>query len=135
MGVTVEWDDADQTTLRYDISGKWTWDELHGGRETVFDMMDAAAEGRIYAIIYFTEGRINIPRGMMQQFSKLITHSHPKAGLTVIVGATLWMKRTAGLLKNTYSSLTGQQVDFAYADTLEQARQLIEQEHRKRKVF
>ncbi len=131
MGVTIKWDDTNQTTLRYDISGNWTWDELHAGQEHVFNVMDTAAQARIYAIIHFTEGRIHIPRGMMQQFSKLIIHSHPKAGLTVIVGANQWMKRIAVLLKNIYTTMTGQQVDFIYADSLEQARQLIEKEHRK----
>jgi len=28
MGITVIWDDADRTTIRHKVAGKWTWDDM-----------------------------------------------------------------------------------------------------------
>lgn len=131
MGVQIIWDDAEQTVLRYDIAGDWTWDDLKQGRQQVFQILDSAVNDRIYAIVHFVEGKISIPNGGMQHFKELIRYGHPKAGLTVIVGASWLMKSAAGTFKNAYTAFTGRRVNFEYADSLDAARQIIAADKRR----
>lgn len=130
MGVTVTWDDEAKTILRYDVRGSWTWDDLLRGREEVFKIMDAAEANPIYAIIHFADGKISLPQGGMEPFKQLVTRSHPKAGLTVVVGANWMMKTIAGTFRSAYTQITKKSVEFDYADTLEEARKIIAKEKR-----
>lgn len=131
MSVNIVWDDAEQTILRYDIGRQWTWDELRAGREDVFQIMDSAQSDRIYAIIHFKEHKINLPDGGLQRFREFIGYSHPKAALTIIVGANRLMKSVAGTMKSAYTRFTGRSVDFAYADSLDEARHIIADDKRR----
>lgn len=126
MSVNIEWDNPQKTILRYDIAGHWTWDELREGRQTVFRIMDEAEAQIIYAIIHFTEGKLKMPKGGMEHFRELVNYSHPKAGLTVIVGANWLMQSIAGTFRSAYTSITGRSVAFEYAGSLAEARRIIQ---------
>lgn len=128
MGVTIVWDNSEENTLRYDLEGTWEWEEIREGVNTVFDLMDSANTERIGAIIHFKDS-VKIPKGGMKHFSVLTERSHPKAGLTVIVGAGRWLKTTIKTASNLYR-MSGRSLDFHYADTLDEARQLIAQDLR-----
>jgi hypothetical protein len=123
MPIAVVWDDAAQTILRYDIGAAWTWDDLRGARAEVFTRMDQSPAARIGAIIHFME-TARIPGDATSHLRDLSDRSHPKAALTVIVGANRLMKTAFTGFKRV-AALAGKRVDFAYADTLDQARTLI----------
>lgn len=125
MPIDLLWDNDHQSVLRYDIAGKWLWDELHIARETVFGMMDESPSHKIGTIIHFIEGKIGIPSDVTSQLSKFGDKSHPKAALTVIVGAGMMMKLAFGGFQSAFRVTTGRKVDFDYADTLDQARKKV----------
>ncbi|GAB4521392.1 MAG: hypothetical protein OHK0046_32710 [Anaerolineae bacterium] len=124
MTITIVWDDAEKTRLRYDISGAWTWQELHEAQATIFAMMDESPRARIGTIAHFTEGKVSIPPNTARDIQRLRFAAHPKAGLTVIVGASGAMKAAFRLLRTAYT-MTGRSVEFAYANALEDARLLL----------
>lgn len=126
MSVTIIWDTPEENTLRYDIEGKPSWDEIREGINHVFELMDSANAERIGAIIHFKDG-VKVPKGGVKHFSALTERSHPKAGLTVIVGAGRWLKTTIKTASNLYR-MSGRSLDFRYADTLDDARELITQD-------
>lgn len=123
MPIHVLWDSADQTILRYDIRGAWTWAELREAMDDIFSKMDDSPAPRIGTIAHFVEG-VKIPSDAVRRISEFTGRSHPKAGLTVIVGAGLLMKTAFTTFKRA-AAVAGKPVDFAYADTLPQARRLI----------
>ena len=125
MAIHIQWDDDEQTTIRYDIPAEWTIEGLVKARQQVFRWMDESDHEKIYAIANFIDRKVSIPKDAMTRFNELSAYSHPRAGLTVVVGAGGVMRAIFGGLKRLFTGTTGKSVDFAYANTLEQARALI----------
>jgi len=125
MPIELLWDNDHKTILRYDISGSWAWDELHTARETVLVMIDEATSPKIGTIIHFVDGKIGIPGDVTKHLSKFGDKSHPKAALSVIVGAGMMMKLAFGGFQSAFRVTTGKKIDFDYADTLDQARKKV----------
>lgn len=132
MPITLHWDVPDQTILRMDIAGQWTWDHLHEARKQIFHMMDASHAERIYTVAHFVDRKLNVPPGMWNHWNVLTDYSHPRAALTVIVGANHFMKMSFGTLKNTFR-MTGRPLDFEYADNMEHARKVIARDRARRR--
>ena len=132
MGINVVWDDLEETTIRCDIRSSWTWDELQQARQQVYALMDNAGRRRVFTIANFVDGNARIPRGALSQFKSLVSnsHDHPRAGLTVVVGATEFLQAFFKGLQHT-ARMLGRQVEFHCADSLEEARRLIRKEHLK----
>lgn len=124
MPIEIVWDNPEHTILRYDIRGKWTWEDLFSARDQVFALMDSVNAKRVDAIIHFKES-LNLPPGAMSQLKQLREHPHPKAGLTVMVGANRFMRTMFGTFTKVYNTATGHSVDFVYAKSLEEARDVI----------
>jgi hypothetical protein len=127
MPIEIVWDDTEHTIMRYDVSGKWAWDELFRARDEVFAHMDSAAADRVDAIINFVGG-LHIPPDALGQIKGLQEDPHPKAGLTVMVGTNFFLRTLLGTATKVYNSATGHSVDFMYAKSLEEARQIIAQD-------
>ncbi len=123
MAINIVWDNPEKTVLRYDIHETWTWQEAEDAINTIFTMMDNAPANVICTIPHFI-GKIKLPVNGMAHFHKLTSRSHPKAGLTVIVGTNFIMRSAIATAKRMYT-MTGNEVDFDYADTLEVARRKI----------
>lgn len=123
MPIHVVWDNTDLTILRYDIQGAWTWGELRGAMDTIFVRMDDSPAPRIGTIAHFVSG-VKIPGDAVKRIGEFTGRSHPKAGLTVVVGAGFILKTAFSTLKSA-AAVAGKPVDFAYADTLPQARTAI----------
>ncbi|MDX1993163.1 MAG: hypothetical protein SF029_12290 [bacterium] len=123
MGISVVWDNAEKTILRYDIQGAWTWDELRAAMDEIFTRMDESPVPRIGTIANFVEG-VKVPGDAVRRVGEFTGRGHPRAGLTVIVGAGFLLKTAFAGLKRA-AALAGKSVDFAYADNLAQARTII----------
>ena len=123
MAIKLVWDSPEKSILRYDIDGQWTWDDARQAVDRIFTMMDESPAEVVYTIPHF-KGNVSIPPNGWKHFDILTSRSHPKAGLTVIVGTNWLLKSVIGTVKNAYV-LTGREVDFEYARTLDDARAKI----------
>jgi hypothetical protein len=119
------WDNPEQTILRYDIEGQWSWDELNRASDEIYAHMDGAAENYIGAIIYFI-GKVHVPSNALVRVQNNNNRNHEKAGLTVMVGANFLIRGLFSTFASAYR-LSGRDIHFEYANTLEDARQLIAQ--------
>lgn len=129
MGVQIVWDNPEKTTLRYDLGGDWAWEDLKRAIDEVFAQMDASPAARIDAIAHFTSG-VKIPSDTITQIGGLLRHRHPKAGLTVVVGAGRLLKMALSAFKGI-AQRAGHHADFEYADTLDEARSKIAASYQK----
>jgi hypothetical protein len=127
MPIEIVWDNDERSILRYDVSGKWNWDELFQARDKVFAQMDSASAERIDAIINFVGG-LSVPNDALGQIQKLREDPHAKAGLTVMVGTNMFLRTLLSTATKVYNAATGHTVEFMYAKSLEEARQFIAQD-------
>jgi hypothetical protein len=127
MSINIVWDNPEQTTLRYDIAREWKVEDLRRAIDEVFSKMDSSPANRVGAIVNFTEGGVNVPRSVFTEIGSLLRSRHPKAGLTVIVGANRILRMTLGTIQNIVRA-AGHEAGFKHAKTLDEARALIAQD-------
>lgn len=130
MTITLRWDDDAKSVLRVEMDGNWNWKEMLRSRQEIYRLMDESPSAKVYMIVHFLEG-MRLPPGMNKHFGTMTSYSHPKGALTVLVGANGFMKTTLSGLGRMVRA-TGRRVDFEHGDTLDEARQIIAADQRKR---
>ena len=127
MAVEVIWDNDEQTVIRYRLVGAWTWEEIRVAAATSNTMLDAA--GRKIDFIYDMQGSTALPQNAITRMRGFIGKEHPLTGRSVVVGAGKSMlimlaRSILGAVKKLY----GTDWNFAFADTLDEARGLLDRQ-------
>jgi hypothetical protein len=116
MSVELIWDDAAQTTVRYQIEGYWVWDDIHEAVESARLMM-AKVDHPISVIVDLTQSRTrpNFARWRGEQMS---AETKTQIRLVVMVGDD-----SLGSLFDIFAPYLPPKA--RYAPTLEAARAMI----------
>jgi hypothetical protein len=131
MAVTLSWDDAEHTILRYDFTGRWTWDEFHDVLVQVVKILDQApAEINMIADLSQSAG---IPLNLLPNIKRVAEMAHPRAGLTVYVGTGGLLRAFGEMFTKIYPSAAAK-YKFDFARTLDDARQILRQRQSQRKT-
>jgi hypothetical protein len=128
MGVTVQWDDDAKTVIRYDFEGDWDWTEFGVKAQEAF-AMTRSVEHKVDTISNFKPGA-KVPQDAFFQFRRAMTKAPKNRGITVIVGATLFIRTLVTVFSRIYKQL-GERLQLA--DSLEQAQTIL-QERREREA-
>ena len=129
MPVRVFWDDEDPRLFRWEIHGRWTWDEFFQAQARVDEMMQSVDS--LVDILFDMRGAEGLPPNMMSNIKRVMDAGGAHTAAIVIVGAddgTRYMFRTfAGVFR-----LLVARYRIFFADTLEEARRLIAAERARR---
>jgi hypothetical protein len=125
MSVKVVWDDEQHTALRYDLEGRWTWDEFYAA----FNEGKAMMEGSAHTVHFILNAMDNlskgyVPPGALSHVASLNRNAPPNAGITVAVGGNTLGKIFHGMIARIYPKIAKR---YAFADSLEEARAMIAQ--------
>ena len=122
MPVHVYWDDAEQTIIRVDYVGLWTWDECFEALSQA-NVLSAAVDYPVARIVN-TSGGSTTPPNPMAQIPTLVKLVDPRMDIHVSVGAN----RLGHMMSDLFFRLgspTVQRERYHWAESLEQARFLI----------
>ena len=124
MTAKFDWDNAEQTVGRYDLTGNWTWDEL----DEVMDESWAKIAKRDVVIdsILIFENR-SLPPNAMPHLRKLATERPANTGILVAIGAGIIQRSVVQVFTRAYSSTLRREVPIMFADSLDEARQILAQ--------
>jgi hypothetical protein len=124
MPIQVVWDDEQQTTIRYEIEGHWTWDEMNAAIAVSNAWLDVA--DRKIDFIHDMSRSDGIPAGALTQLKRYIGKEHPKTGRSVVIGPQKSVTNAVarGLL-DMIQKLYKRDWGFMFADSLETARQRL----------
>lgn len=122
MTVHSSWDDQDQTIIRMEFAGAWTWSEAHTAVERMTGMMETVKH-TVHVIIDLTSGS-HIPPFAFKEVRALLGKRSPYAGVTVFVGANFVTASLWKTIAQTYGWLVSTN-PYSFADTLEEARARI----------
>lgn len=117
MTITVNWDNAAKTAIRYDFEGKWTWDEFRTAANEAFKMTRSVSH-RVDGISNFLPGA-SLPSDALFHFSRAMRDAPPNRGRTVIVGGTPFINNLVWTFSKIYKPL-GKRI--LIAPTLDEAR-------------
>lgn len=125
MGVKVAWDDLENTIIRYDLEGMWTWDDY---REAVTEstVMMQSVDYPVGIIANFHADTM-VPRGtgplQQAQPQPPKVHEMPEnVRVVVITGGNAFVEVTLSAFCKVYNRVEKQ---FISANSLEEARSII----------
>jgi hypothetical protein len=120
MAVSVAWDNDEQTILRYDVKGHWTWDEFTVAFKQGLAMV-AAVTHRVDFMVnpLDQKSRGYLPPNTIYHVITMYRNSPPNKGLTVVIGGGSFFKTLNELNRRLYPRISAR---YLVVDSLEEAR-------------
>lgn len=84
MPVDISWDNAEKTTLRYDLEGNWTWEEFFPAMEQ--GVILRAEVTHTVNIIVNLEKSLRIPNNALTHLKRLANSDRGNRGMMVLAG-------------------------------------------------
>jgi hypothetical protein len=117
----IDWYDAAQTVIRYDMDMEWTWLEFYKEMEKVDGMMQSVCPQQVDVIVHLLNARWLKPDTLVHLRNGAL-NPPPNWGLAVFVG----LGRSTRALLATFSKVYPRLSDrYAVAETVEEAYALI----------
>lgn len=123
MPITVCWDDAERSVLRFDYVGRWTWEELYSAVTEANGLMDTVDHPVTHLIDLTQNG--GVPSNLINHVQQLASLTHRNFEMTIIIGAD----RFIHMLGDLCFRLAGSRVDrsrYHWAESLDQARFMVQ---------
>ncbi len=84
MPIPIRWEDPEQTIVRYDFEGHWTWDEYFAAMNQIYQMF-GSVEHRVDAIANMKPGIMPIGGSAMSAARSALRKLPPNRGVIVII--------------------------------------------------
>lgn len=123
MPITVSWDDAAHTAIRYDFTDPWTWEELLVALQQD-DAMITSVDYPVH-LIFNGEQTASVPPNPISRFKNISTIISPGTGQLILVGQNLWFQKVGELFYKVYGHRTEGLTGVQTASTLAEARAII----------
>jgi hypothetical protein len=120
MPITVDWFDTEQTIVRYEFLGRWSWTELHTAVDEVQDML-ASVDHRVDIIIDVSQN-VGIPSGAIIQMKSGSMKANKNWGMGVFVGTGAFINALITSFTRIYPKMAER---YAIAMSIDEAQKLI----------
>ena len=129
MTATFEWDNTEQTMGRYELTGNWTWEEID---QVMADSWAQISKlNSIVDSIMIFENR-SLPSNAMPHLRKMATERPANTGILVAIGAGIIQRSVVQVFTRAYSSTLRREVPIMFANSVDEARQLLVQKKAER---
>lgn len=130
MTIHLSWDDAEQTTLRMEMSDGWRIEDLYEQRRQIEQML-AVGDHDIYLIIDVTRTHL-VPSGLLSYISHRTADNkpwNPRVQRVIVATQNAFLRKMFQMVSVVYRRPIQQ---FEMVDTLDEAHQRIRthQQHR-----
>lgn len=123
MSVSAQWDNEEKTVIRYDMQGRWTWDEFYLAYEEAKTMLRSVP----HTVHFITQPLDSLSNGYMP--TSALTHiiniyrkALPNSGATVTIGNSNFARAMVSILGRVAPNAANK---FLFAKSLEEARLLL----------
>jgi hypothetical protein len=122
MNIRVEWDNAEQTVVRYIFEQRWTWEDFFNAVNTAKTLIDAAPAQGVGVIMDGKTRNMQFPPNMLTHFKTALRNKHPKTRIVVVVHDNAFLR----VMINTLVILSGSNGQtLQVVDDLEKAREIV----------
>jgi hypothetical protein len=127
MGVQIHWDNPQKTTLRYDFTGRWTWDEFYAAYDVAKPMMMSVTH-KVDFILNSSDdvSRRYTPPNAMTHMLSIARKALPNAGKCVSVNNGSAFRRVLLTMVTKVNPKIAEV--YVFAKTLEEARAMLAQD-------
>ncbi len=125
MGIEIEWDNEQHSIMRFIYTDKWTWEEFYTKIDEANQLMDTVAHSCV-SIIDMRNSNF-LPAGAAVHIRNVIrkSMSHNNSGISVFLQADVIVRVMIDVLRRSYPDIL-ENTDWLYAKTLEEARQIAQ---------
>ncbi len=122
MGIVVQWDNPEQTIVRFLYSGQWTFGDLFDAMQIARELMDSVHHP-VHGIVDMQDSKL-MPNGALSLGRNVTMRKHPNQGKTIIVGASGFARTLYDVYRKVYRT-TFDESAYAFASSLEEARLML----------
>lgn len=124
MPILVVWDNDEKTILRYDIRGRWTWDEMMNAYNEGAALLKEVSH-TVDFIVYPIDpiSKAHIPPNSLSNVLRLHGKSLSNAGVTALINDNTTARTLLRLLSALNPRIAAR---YIMVDTLEEARQKLD---------
>ena len=119
MGITVQWDNSEQTIIRFIYTGAWSFGDLFDAMHDARTLMDTV-DHTVHGIIDMRESKL-MPNGALSLGRNVTMRKHPNQGRSVIIGASGFVRTLYDVYRKVYRT-TFDESAYSFANSLEEAR-------------
>jgi len=119
MGITVIWDNPEQTIIRFIYDGAWNLDNFYHALQESRDLMDKV-DHRVGLIIDVQNSKL-VPNGVLSHGKNVSLRKHANQGKSIIVGASGFVRTLFDVYKKVYRS-SFDETAYGFATSLDEAR-------------
>lgn len=123
MAVDIVWDNDEQTILRYDVEGHWTWDQFMIAYKKGLDMLTHITHRVDFMVNPLdSKSRGYVPSNMIFHVVTLHRNAPPNVGLTAVIGGSGFFKTLNELNRRLYPRIAER---FVFIESLDEARAVL----------
>jgi hypothetical protein len=119
MGINVQWDNSEQTVIRFVYNGSWNMSDLFEALQDSRDLMDTV-DYTVAHIVDLRESKL-MPNGALSLGRNVTMRKHPRQGKTVIIGASGFVKTLYDVFRKVYRASFDDSA-YTFATSLDEAR-------------
>jgi hypothetical protein len=123
MPVQIVWDDAEQTVIRFEMNGKWSWQEFYSAYISKWDEV-ANIGHRVDAIADVTQTNY-MPAGSITQVRSFASKRPDNTGIMVFAGANNYVTALMQTVQKLFKALSQRSISVRFAASLDDAHAVI----------
>ncbi len=119
MKITVVWDNTEQTLIRFDFNGRWSFDDFFEATRTAHGMIEARTHQKPVATL-LNFNKYPVTTGNLISFAQRgIAHKHAQTAVVILVTENSFIEAIRKTLVKVYPTVGS---SFLQANTLDQGR-------------
>jgi hypothetical protein len=121
MTIITSWVDSEKTIARYELVGRWTWDEMTVAIKEMYAMLDSVPH-EVDIIIDLTRSPSEPPRGMLAHLRTGTMEARSNWSSGVFVGVSPFVRVLINTFRRVEPNLAKR---YAVANTVDEAHAII----------
>jgi hypothetical protein len=120
MTITVEWDNADKTIIRWDFVGIWEWQEVYAAAEMSGRLRNEVTHS--VSVILNLEKATNMKQGALTHTKTVLSFNPDNRDLVIAAGPSAFLHSMVEIFRKMNVSMADK---FLGVDSVKEARKVI----------
>jgi len=122
MPIDINWDNDQKDVLRWDLNGRWDWDDIHDAVTRSVEIRKLVEHRRDIAVIINLQHFTPLSTGALKETRKALLIRPENRELVVVVGRSAYTRSIVDIFRRRYIDLADQIIGV---DSMSEARSLI----------
>ena len=122
MPIDINWDNDQKDVLRWDLNGRWDWDDIHDAVTRSVAIRKLVEHRRDIAVIINLQHFTPLSTGALKETRKALLIRPENRELVVVVGRSAYTRSIVDIFRRRYIDLADQIIGV---DSMSEARSLI----------